>query len=664
MKKLIISITVMLIAMLSFSGIAYAQDNETHITLVDKDKFAVDLQGNKLVFIGEPLSKEYETIYLEIEDKNYSVIRKLEYERGNGDGATIDLTGIADGTYTLRATYLPVGFADIIDAWIIDDNVDSDIILEKGDLYNLETYDSNGDNFMTVKEVSAWATVVKESLKIDDYDGDGVADTFCPYFYASYEEAYAEAYDYVFEEFVSGGFTLNDGTYMKYITPAFNIVINGGKANFKKSDSYINNLKIAAKERADGYAADFYKNKDDIKKSSYSDIRKQAISIVSGIKDDYEKAKAIYLWLYHNIEYDYITFFSSLGVGDGGDSPPQDAAYVLKNRLAVCDGFSNLTVALLQAANIPAKKITGDASGFGGWGPHAWTEAYIDNHWIFIDSTFAATSGNDYFDISVAQYSKDHIRDDLGAYDPDNEINDSLYFYDSKNNIMLKEVKKFPFNGVVNSTYGFNIKDLYFDRDSKKPFKLGTMKVDSSNGVIYVDYCRGKESYSVIFSIVDNNGYGLDYDDETYCNYGNNKPAASMWYYFTPANAKLKKPIDPVRKGYTFTGWYNSDTGKKWNFETDKVTSKLDGMRLVSRWEKTASTVTKYKVTFNANNGVSPKTINVEKGSKLSKPDTPSPRTGYKFTGWYKDSKCTQVWDFSKDKVTANTVLYAGWKKI
>jgi len=53
----------------------------------------------------------------------------------------------------------------------------------------------------------------------------------------------------------------------------------------------------------------------------------------------------------------------------------------------------------------------------------------------------------------------------------------------------------------------------------------------------------------------------------------------------------------------------------------------------------------------------------VEIGSKLSKPETPSPRTAYEFTSWYKDPKCTKKWDFSNDKVTANTALYAGWKK-
>lgn len=33
----------------------------------------------------------------------------------------------------------------------------------------------------------------------------------------------------------------------------------------------------------------------------------------------------------------------------------------------------------------------------------------------------------------------------------------------------------------------------------------------------------------------------------------------------------------------------------------------------------------------------------------------------YTFAGWYKDKACTNLWDFSKDRVTANTTLYAKW---
>ena len=37
---------------------------------------------------------------------------------------------------------------------------------------------------------------------------------------------------------------------------------------------------------------------------------------------------------------------------------------------------------------------------------------------------------------------------------------------------------------------------------------------------------------------------------------------------------------------------------------------------------------------------------------------------GYLFGGWYKDAACTRKWDFTKDKVTEDTTLYAKWDAV
>lgn len=46
----------------------------------------------------------------------------------------------------------------------------------------------------------------------------------------------------------------------------------------------------------------------------------------------------------------------------------------------------------------------------------------------------------------------------------------------------------------------------------------------------------------------------------------------------------------------------------------------------------------------------------------LSEPETPQ-REAFTFTGWYRDSECTDRWDFENDTVTESMTLYAGWKK-
>ena len=39
-------------------------------------------------------------------------------------------------------------------------------------------------------------------------------------------------------------------------------------------------------------------------------------------------------------------------------------------------------------------------------------------------------------------------------------------------------------------------------------------------------------------------------------------------------------------------------------------------------------------------------------------------RAGFTFVGWYKDTACTQAWDFAKDVVTADMTLYAKWSAV
>lgn len=71
-----------------------------------------------------------------------------------------------------------------------------------------------------------------------------------------------------------------------------------------------------------------------------------------------------------------------------------------------------------------------------------------------------------------------------------------------------------------------------------------------------------------------------------------------------------------------------------------------------------------YTVTFNANgHGTAPSSQSVEYGGKATEP-TALTATGYTFGGWYKESGCTNAWNFSSDTVTAATTLYAKWTPI
>jgi uncharacterized repeat protein (TIGR02543 family) len=301
---------------------------------------------------------------------------------------------------------------------------------------------------------------------------------------------------------------------------------------------YKQQLEATKNERTDVYALDFYKtgaySKDPV-------IVKQANEIVAGITNEYDKAQAIFQWVYENVTYT--------------TSYPADLEGIEQWKYGTCVRFAATTQNLLQAAGLPAKTVLGGAYSGGTWDGHEWNEVYVDNRWVFVDSTFGE------FDLPIEVWSRTHDVSASIITQDEEAWNGSLYFCDYNTYKVLKEVKNFPLNSLVTSTYGFDIKYMYFIDDT--PFKLNTLKVNSQNAIIYV------------------------------------KPA-------------------PVVK--------------------------------------------KYKVTFNSNSGTTIKSVTVTAKSLIIKPTNPT-RKGYTFIGWYKDSKCTKVWNFKTDKVTANTTLYAKWLK-
>ncbi len=54
--------------------------------------------------------------------------------------------------------------------------------------------------------------------------------------------------------------------------------------------------------------------------------------------------------------------------------------------------------------------------------------------------------------------------------------------------------------------------------------------------------------------------------------------------------------------------------------------------------------------------------IKVTAGEKINKPEDPT-AADYTFTGWFKEIKCKNKWDFDTDTVNSDITLYAGWEQ-
>ncbi|KAL4946965.1 hypothetical protein BDW69DRAFT_179353 [Aspergillus filifer] len=110
-----------------------------------------------------------------------------------------------------------------------------------------------------------------------------------------------------------------------------------------------------------------------------------------------DKARAIFTWLHHNIDYDTVSFY-------GNCVKPSSPSNTLATGLAVCDGYAGLFLELATHAGLEAKRVTGHGKGYG-YGPpapgapcpprnvtgHAWNAVRIDNgQWKLIDCCWGA----------------------------------------------------------------------------------------------------------------------------------------------------------------------------------------------------------------------------------------------------------------------------------
>lgn len=140
-----------------------------------------------------------------------------------------------------------------------------------------------------------------------------------------------------------------------------------------------------------------------------SRITALANEITSGIRDDYDKVKAIAAWVSENIAYDY-EFYSNPSL------VAADPEEILDVGRTICDGYSLLTGALLNAVGIPVRYVGGRVYTNGSWNryQHAWNEAYVDDRWVIMDTTW----GMQYFDMDIPTFARTHQLTSFSAPTP------------------------------------------------------------------------------------------------------------------------------------------------------------------------------------------------------------------------------------------------------
>ncbi|MGM0215077.1 DUF859 family phage minor structural protein [Enterococcus sp. AZ109] len=119
---------------------------------------------------------------------------------------------------------------------------------------------------------------------------------------------------------------------------------------------------------------------------------------------------------------------------------------------------------------------------------------------------------------------------------------------------------------------------------------------------------------------------------------------------------KFNAPANPVKDGFTFSGWYSDlELTKEYNFDT--VAS--SNIKLYAKW---TAIIVRYTLTFNTNGGNTIESQTVVAGQRFTKPTDPN-KLGFTFTDWYSDIELTTVYDFDA-VASANLTIYAKWEEI
>ncbi len=149
------------------------------------------------------------------------------------------------------------------------------------------------------------------------------------------------------------------------VTPKFPLMDNSIVLNDNKSNENLAQLltKVIPATTALG------KGRVEIKDEQLKEIKEFTDKLVANAKNNTDKYKIIFKWVTSNIRY---------GNADN------HAYTVFKNKIGVCQGYSNLVKIMLLTQNIPSFIANGVYVGVGG---HAWNYMYLDEKWIIVDAT-------------------------------------------------------------------------------------------------------------------------------------------------------------------------------------------------------------------------------------------------------------------------------------
>ena len=126
------------------------------------------------------------------------------------------------------------------------------------------------------------------------------------------------------------------------------------------------------------------------------------------------------------------------------------------------------------------------------------------------------------------------------------------------------------------------------------------------------------------------------------------------------ARRATRPTIDPIRAGYTFTGWFTLATGGiPFNFDA-RINTLASSLSIHAQWERIVAV--SHAVSFELNGGIHTSDFNsqlVPDRKYATRPTIDPIRAGYTFTGWF--TYCHEPFNFSTP-IVEQTVIHARWE--
>ena len=190
-------------------------------------------------------------------------------------------------------------------------------------------------------------------------------------------------------------------------------------------------------------------NEKDESNETYQNIKAKVEELIANCSTETEKAKAIFTWVFYNIEYQYAY----------GATANIDRIYSIFNeKLGNCEAYTMLTNYMLYLCDIPTATVSNVT--------HEWSAAFVDGKWIYIDSThgvFDGATGK----ANIVSFAYDGL-----VYVINDPLDGGKVTGIAKTPSEIEELTTFT---IPTNSYMTSIYETTFDRDIELKAEIGTV---------------------------------------------------------------------------------------------------------------------------------------------------------------------------------------------